>query len=141
MKPSLQVQKAVAKAMLTLGMIKRSFKYLSKDSFSFSYRTYTRLHLEYCALTWSPYLAKDIDALERAQHRATKLVKSLCTLPYKDRLISLQLQSLYYHRQRGNLIETFKILHNFANVDLRAAFSFNTGQPTSGHPFKLTKSS
>ena len=37
MKPSLQVQKAVAKAMQTLGMIKRSFKYLSKDSFLFLY--------------------------------------------------------------------------------------------------------
>ena len=37
MKPSLQVQKAVAKAMQTLGMIKRSFKYLSKDSFLFFY--------------------------------------------------------------------------------------------------------
>ena len=33
MKPSPQVQKAVAKAIQTLDMIKRSFKYLSKDSF------------------------------------------------------------------------------------------------------------
>ena len=86
MKPSLQVQNAVAKAMQTLSMIKRSFKYLSKVSFLFLYRTYIRLHLEYCAPIWSPYLAKDIDALERVQHRATKLVKSLCTLSYEERL-------------------------------------------------------
>ena len=33
-KPSLQVQKVVAKNMQTLGMMKRSFKCLSKDSFS-----------------------------------------------------------------------------------------------------------
>ena len=121
-------------------MIKRSFKYLSKNSFLLLYRTYIRPHLEYCAPIWSPYLAKDIDALEQVQHCATKLVKSLCTLPYEDRLISLQLQSLYCRRQRGDLIETFKILHNFANVDLGAAFTFNTGQPTRGHPFKLMKS-
>ena len=140
MKPSLQVQKAVAKAMQTLGMIKRSFKYLSKDLFLFLYRTYIRSHLEYCVPIWSPYLAKDTDALEWVQHRATKLVKSLSTLPYEDRLISLQLQSLYCRRQRGDLIETFKILHNFANVDLGAAFTFNTGQPIRGHPFKLMKS-
>ena len=101
MKPFLQVQKAVTKAMQTLGMLKRSFKFLSRDLFLFLYRTYIRPHLEYCAPSWSPYLAKDIDALERVQHRATKLVKSLSALSYEDRLVSLQLQSLYCHRQRA----------------------------------------
>ena len=58
-------------------------------------------------------LAKDIDALDWVQHSAIKLVKNLSILSYEDRLISLQLQSLYCHRQHDNLIETFKILHNF----------------------------
>ena len=89
MKPSLQVQKAVTKAMQTLGMMKRSFKFLSRDLFLFLYRTYIRPHLEYCAPSWSPYLAKDIDTLERVQHHATKLVKSLSALTYEDRLVSL----------------------------------------------------
>ena len=65
MKPSLQGQKAVAKAMQTLDMIKGSFKYLSKDSLLLLYRTYIRPHLKHCKPIWSPYLAKDIDALER----------------------------------------------------------------------------
>ena len=65
------------------------------------------------------------------------LVKSLSTLPYEDRL---QLQSLYCHRQHSDIIETFKILHNFTNVNSGTAFTFNTGQPTRGQPFKLTKS-
>ena len=95
MKPSLQVQKAVAKAMQTLGM--------SRDSFLFLYRTYIRPHLEYCVPSWSPYLVKDIDALERVQHRATKLVKSLSALTYEDRLVSLQLWSLYCRRRRHNV--------------------------------------
>ena len=64
MKLSLQVRKAIAKAMQTLSIIKRSFKYLSKDSFLFLYRTCIRPHLKCYAPTWSPYLAKDIhDAL------------------------------------------------------------------------------
>ena len=63
--------------MQTLGMMKRSYKYLSNDSFLFLYETYIRPHLEYCAPIWSPYLEKDIDTLEWAQHchGATKLVK------------------------------------------------------------------
>ena len=116
MKPSLQVQKAVNKAMQTLGILKRSFKFLSRDLFLFLYRTYIRPHLEYCTPSWSPYLAKDIDALERVQHRATKLVKSLSALSYEDRLVSLQLQSLYCRRQRGDLIEAFKILNDFTKL-------------------------
>ena len=81
--------------------------------FLFLYRTYIRPHLEYCAPSWSPYLAKDIDALERVQHCATKLVKSLSALTYEDRLVSLQLKSLYGRRQCGDLIEAFKILNDY----------------------------
>ena len=65
--------------------------------------------------------------------------KSLSVLPYEDRLISLQLRSLYCCRQRGDLIETFKVIHNFTTIDLETAFILSTSQPTRGHPFKLTK--
>ena len=54
MKPLQQVQKAVTKAMQTFGMIKGSFKYLSKGLFLFLYRNYIRPHLKYYAPTWSP---------------------------------------------------------------------------------------
>ena len=71
-------------------------------------------------------MAKDIDALERVQHRATKLVKSLSALTYEDRLVSLQLQSLYCHRQHGDLIEAFKLLNDFTNVQMETVFTLNT---------------
>ena len=76
--------------MQTLGMIKKSFKYLSQAHFYSCTEPISDGHIspEYCAPIWSPYLAKDIDALERVQHCATKLVKSLSTLRYEDRLIS-----------------------------------------------------
>ena len=84
------------------------------------YKTYVRPQLEYCAPTWSPYLTKDIDTLEQVQHCATKLVKSLSLW---RRLISLQLPSLYSCRQLSDLIETFKILHDFTIVELGTAFT------------------
>ena len=43
--------------------------------------SYIRPHLEYCAPSWLPYLAKDIDALEWVQHRTPKLINSL-SIPY-----------------------------------------------------------
>ena len=41
---SLEVQKAISKTMQTLGMLKWSFNFMSKDSFLFLYRTYNRSH-------------------------------------------------------------------------------------------------
>ena len=74
------------------------------------YRTYIRpyTYLEYCAPSWRLYLAKDIDTLEREQHRATKLVKSLAILyPMKT---DLSLFSYNHFTVVNNVaIETYKI--------------------------------
>ena len=44
---------------------------------------YIRPHIEYCVQTWSPYYAKDIDMLEKMQHRTIKLVPQLANIPYE----------------------------------------------------------
>ena len=71
---SLQCDKASAKAMQSLGLIKRTFNHLTSESFLFLHKTYIRPHLEYCVSICSPYLARDIDKLEKLQQRTTKLV-------------------------------------------------------------------
>ena len=62
-------------------------------------------------------MAKYTDSLEKVQHRATKLVTSLAKLTYEHRLRHLILQSLYCRRQRGDLIETLKILNRLEHVE------------------------
>ena len=42
------------------------------------------------------------------------LVSDISSLPYPHRLKCLGLYSLYYQRQRGNLIEAFKIINNLS---------------------------
>ena len=84
LKPSFKCQYAVSKAMKVLGLIKRTFKFFSSVSLLILYKTYVRSHLEYCVQVWSPFLTGDIDALERVQHRATKLIPTIANLPYEQ---------------------------------------------------------
>ena len=91
LKFSLHCDKAAACATKILGMLKRTFvsQRISKELFIFLYKTYVRPHLEYCVQLWCPYLAKDIDTLERVQRQATSLVLALTNLPYEKRLREL----------------------------------------------------
>jgi len=74
--------------------VRRNFKRLGVDDFKLIYKTSIRPHLEYCIQAWSPYLAKDIDVLERVQKSATDLISKLRKYCYTDRLKLLHLKSL-----------------------------------------------
>ena len=58
-----------------------------------------------------------IRELENVQRRATKLIPSLQNLPYSQRLQNLNLPSLSYHRNRIDLIMTYKIFNEAMLVD------------------------
>ena len=126
--------------MRSLGLSKRTFKYLNFQSLPFLCKTYVRPHpLEYCVPVWSPSLKKDLDELEKVQHRSTKLIKEISKLPYEDRLKTLHLPSLYVRRFRGDLIETYKILKGFTNITVDILFKRSTDGRTRGHSLKLLK--
>ena len=68
--------------------------------------------LEYAVCIWNPYLSRDIDLIERVQHRATKCVKGLRSKSYNERLKALNLESLQTRRNVLDLCEVFKLLHS-----------------------------
>ena len=76
-----------------------------------------RPHLEYCATICSPNKEADIDAIERVQRVATKLVPSIRSLAYNKRLQIVGLTSLADRRARGDLIQLFKIQQGLNMVD------------------------
>jgi len=69
-----------------------------------------RSYLDYCCSVWTPYSKGDIEALEKVQRRATKMLPALKSLPYKGRLKACNISTLHYRRIRGDMIETYKIL-------------------------------
>ena len=83
------------------------------------YKSMIRPHIEYCVQLWSPLPSHGnwgvILALENVQRKFTRMINNIGLLPYKDRLKSLGLTTLLERRSRGDLIETFKIVHGFSD--------------------------
>ena len=117
------INSIVARANQVMGMIRRSFKYMDKDIFVQLFTSRVRPILEYGNVIWSPRLIRDIDAVERVQRRATKTVPGISTMTYPDRLQTLRLPSLVYRRARGDMIETYKYLHNVCVMCDRRVYS------------------
>jgi ribonucleases P/MRP protein subunit RPP40 len=141
LKFSSHVAHAVSKGNQTLGLIKRSFTYLDENLVKQLYISLVRPHLEYGNVVWHRYLRKDVNLLEAVQHRATKLVPDIASLPYEDRLKKLDLPSLTYRRLRGDAIEIYKYLHDVYDVDSSELLPLAQSGVTitRGHALKLVK--
>ena len=64
---------------------------------------------------WSQ-LRKDIDVVERVQHRATRLIPGPAILNYEERLKETGLYLLERRRFRGDMIEMFKIMKGIDKI-------------------------
>jgi hypothetical protein len=132
------INASVQKATRIMAAIRRTYTYLDEVSLRHLFRGLVRPHLEYAQSVWQPYLKRHITQLERVQRRATKLVPTLRDLPYPERLRRLLLPTLAYRRLRGDMIETFKILHGIYDQRATAGLlSLSVNARTRGHPFKL----
>ena len=79
---------------------------------------------------WSPYKKGDVEAIEKVQKRATKLVISLKKFSYTDRLVYLGLPTLKYRRLRGDMIEVFKIIKNKYDYKVASELIHNINKVT-----------
>ena len=97
-------------------------------------------HMKYSVQAWSPHYRKDIEILEKVQRRATKLIPELHEKPYEERLKILNLTTLEDRRIRGDLIEVFKIMHGYENIDRKQFFILSaevSPHETRGHDMKI----
>ena len=138
MKFAHHINTAVKKGNSILGIVRRTFTYMDKHMALTLYKALIRPHLEYGNVVWYPQFAKDINAIEGVQRRATKLIPSLKDLTYKERLQELKLPTLVHRRMRGDMIDTYKFLSGKYNV-ATDMFTLAGYQGTRGHSLKLDK--
>ena len=75
--------------------------------------------------------------MEAVQRRALRLIDNFKYLSYEDRLEKVKLTSLEKRRERGDMIQVFKIIKGIDTLD--SARFFKTSHSLRGHALKLYK--
>ena len=125
-----------------LGQISRAFTYRDKVHFVKLYRVYVLCHLEYAVQSWSPHLQQDINVLEAVQRRAVRMISGLSGT-YEEKLPQVGLTSLSERRIRGDMLQTYKILHQVDDLPVSTFFKYagaNHNHATRLGPNDLTQS-
>ena len=135
---NIHINKKISKASQMMGMIRRGFRNLTPQIFKPLYTSLVRSHLEYAQTVWNPHHVTEIKRLESVQRNATKQINGFKSLSYTERLKILGLPTLRFRRLRGEMIETYKILHKIYKEDSVPNLPRNK-QEIRGHNFKLYK--
>ena len=120
-----------------LAFIKNCFMKLNCQSLSVLIETLVRPHLEYYNQAWHPDFQRHRSNLENAQRRATRLIPSLASLPFEQRLMKLDLPNLDFRRKRGRMIEVYKILNGVYDKRVTGGMLMENDRITRGNQRKL----
>jgi hypothetical protein len=137
--PSLHVTEIARKGHQRANMILRCFVTRDTALLVRTFTTYVRPLLEYNSVTWSPYLKRDIEMIEKVQRRFTKRLKGLATLTYDQRLDHLNLPSLELRRLHIDLAWCYNIVFGLVDTPSEEFFSMCKLPMTRGHAYKLYK--
>ena len=128
------------KANRIVGLIRRTFAFLSDKTFVLLFKSLVRPLLEYGHSIWQPhdkYLCKEVEDVQR---RATRMIGHLKNLTYPERLKKLKLPSLEHRRLRGDMIEVYKYMNGIYKTE-KPKLEKATTVHLRGHSMKLKKQS
>jgi len=113
--PSSHVQTITKKANGVLSQLDRTLISRNQKVITGLFKTFVRPVLESAVSAWSPWQKQDINAIERIQRRATRMIPGIGTLEYEDRLKVCNMTTLEQRRRRGDMIEVYKLINEFTS--------------------------
>ena len=122
------VQKAKGKAMAEIARIRRNFSFIDKKAFCILYNQRIRPHLDYGMAACPPSTSAEAKTLEAVQSKATALVLGMRGKNSEERRKLLGLMTLQQRRERGDLIEVYKILNGLTRIDPAAFWEVRTAR-------------
>jgi hypothetical protein len=130
----------VKKAFQRTNLLFRSFISGNVSILTRAFLTYVRPLVEYCSYIWSPHQIAYIDKIERIQRYFTRRALNRIGLPYTERLLLLNLESLEVRRIKSDLKMCYKIVNGLCDLEVTKFFSFAPiSSVTRGHNKKLIK--
>jgi len=140
LKFSRHCQEISRKANSRLCLLLRAFKSKNVKVLVKAYTTYIRPLLETDTPVWSPYLVKDIKAIEKVQKYFTRRLYRRCNIRYvcyEDRVSYLLLESLEKRRIKNDLVFCYKILNSRLDIDKSSFFVIDESARTRSNGVKL----
>ena len=108
-----------------LGLIRRSLTCCTAEIDIPLYKAFVRQHLEFGVAVWGGFIKRrQLQAIERVQMRATKIVESVKGMPYEERLRKLKLPTMTYRRARGLMMEVWKHINSYDTAVISPTFQF-----------------
>ena len=121
-------------------MIKRTVGCSNAAVFSKLYTSLVRPVLEYATPVWSPYLVKDIEALEKVQRRASRLAlkQKRGEMSYQKRCKLLKWDTPEKRRTYQSLVERYKTVFNLNGIPFHEVFEYKfTNKTRVNHKYTL----
>ena len=94
------------------------------------YISFIRPHLEYCSAVWDPYLAEDVELLEKTQKFGLRVCLKNWSSDYNALLSQANIPALTTRRSQARLSHLFKIMHDQTDFPyapiVRRSFHYNS---------------
>ena len=114
------IKNTVKKSSFSSYKILKNFTFKKSNILVPLFKTLVRPILEYGNVIWANGIKKYMTKIENVQRKFTKHISGISNIPYEERLKKIKLPSLEYRQLRGDMIQVFKIAHNYydkASVD------------------------
>jgi len=98
-----------------------------------------RSHLDYCSSVWVPYKKGDIELIEKVQKRATKLIPTIRSMAYTERLKVCNLPTLHFRHIRRDMVQMYKLLYGKYDPVLTPQVTCDYSTITRGNDLRLKK--